>query len=941
MKRLPPSLRLAALTLPALLVALTIPAAPTLAADGPDAARLAARRQQMLGDLASLRFERLGDPVLRWDHIPPVEAPAEQPHELLVVLVEYPDARFDRFDGDADQGTKLAAWYQEQLFDPAYERPGSLSHYYLNQSLGLYHLQGKVLPPVRLSKPRAAYGAPLRPEGGTWRNDTNSEGMVEEALLALVAAHKDLDWAPFDRWDPNDYDGDGVLAERDGYLDHFVLVFAGGGQSSCQRLYKLDDILNPNAAPDVLATLSPEVRACAERMWPHRFMVQKRTGEGPVVEGRLNARGGVPLGAGLWARDYNMQSEYTDASTFIHEFGHSIGLPDIYARTSQNSTGAWEVMSGTASPLPQSMSAWSRMMLGWLRPFVVTPPEMGGKPVQSTYLRVLDDPPGDAATDGEVARAAMIVLPPKTIHIDLGGLPAANGKQALYSGQGNELDRVMELRMDLTGVAGPLALDFDAWWDIEGGWDFAYLESTVDGGRTWKRHVTEDRRLMPAKHGHDGGDSLPGFTGLSGDMDGDGKNEQQKKCDPKKKVAHGEDAAGAEKDPCAEPSWVHARVLLTELAGYEARVRLRYFTDMAAVQRGIMIDNLKLTAGQGRAARTVLSEDFEGEPVAGVRQGAFTPSAGRHTLLVPHYYVLELRDPYAPVPAGEHRYDAALADPSFAFYLDPADGTVKALSVRSRPGVLAWYYDGELAWSENDPATAGQGRGFLLSVDAWPDEVAVPGWDKWLVGTPGRFDTGYDVADPAVQSVLEKAFLRTQCFVRSKDYRPRDLGSLFAAASCAGERGEVEALRAPGEGGKPFLYSYEIANRLLPGEERERFERASELLDYKVRGAAVTWRMRDVSLRYFHATDAPFSLAPFEDHVRVYGVKDGQLVELERRAAPAVPRFENAPASRWVNPKLFFGGVAVPPVPLAFELAAPAPGAPADARVKVYVDWNP
>lgn len=910
-----------------LLFALT----PALAAEGPDAARMAARRQQMLSDLAALRFERLGDPVLRWDHVPPVEAPREQPHELLVVLVEFADVRFDRFVGEADQGARLATFYQELLFDQDYRRPGSLSHYYLNQSLGRYHLQGRVLPPVRLSKGRAAYGAPLKPEGGTWRNDTDSEGMVEEALIAMAAAHAGEDWGPFDRWDPNDYDGDGVLAERDGYLDHFVLVFAGGGQSSCQRLFKLDDVFAPDAAAGVAETLPGEARACAERMWPHRFMVQRRTGEGPVVEGRRNARGGVPLGEGLWARDYNMQSEYTDESTFIHEFGHSIGLPDIYARTSQNSTGAWEVMSGTASPLPQSLSAWSRMMLGWLRPAVVTPPEMGGKGVQSAYLGVLDDPPG-----GEAARAVMVVLPPKTVHVDLGGLPASGGSRALYSGQGNELDRAMELRLDLRGASGPVALDFDAWWDIEGGWDFAYVESSVDGGRSWKRHVTEDRRLMPAKHGHDGAGSLPGFTGLSGDMDGDGKNERQKGCDPKKAVAHGEDAAGQGKDPCAEPSWVKARVLLTELAGHEARVRLRYFTDMAAVQRGIMVDNLRVTAGEGKAAKTVLAEDLEGEALA-VRPGPFSLSAGRHTLLVPHYYVLELRDPYAPVGDGEHRYDAALAEPNFAFFAEPG-GAVKALSVRSRPGVLAWYYDGELAWSENDPATAGQGRGFLLAVDGWPEEVAVPGWDRWLTGTPGRFDTGYDVSEAAAQEALKGAFLRTQCFVRSAAYRPRDLGDLVTGA-CAGERGEVEALVAPS--GKPFLYSYEAMNQLLPGPEREKYERASELLDYRVRAGAVTWRMRDVSLRFAHATDAPFSLLPFEDHVRIYGVEGGRLVELERRAAPAVTRFENAPASRWRNPKLFFGGVAVPPVPLAFELAEPAPGAPEGARVKVYVDWNP
>ena len=32
-----------------------------------------------------------------------------------------------------------------------------------------------VLPPIKLSKPRAEYGLPTRPEGGMWRNDRDPE----------------------------------------------------------------------------------------------------------------------------------------------------------------------------------------------------------------------------------------------------------------------------------------------------------------------------------------------------------------------------------------------------------------------------------------------------------------------------------------------------------------------------------------------------------------------------------------------------------------------------------------------------------------------------------------------------------------------------------------------------------------------------------------------
>ena len=99
-------------------------------------------------------------------------------------------------------------------------------------------------------------------------------------------------------------------------------------------------------------------------------MVMVNLNSGPEVDGQTNARGGVDIGNGMWMLDYNVQSEYTEVSTFIHEFGHSLGLPDIYAGSTNNSTASWTAMSSNASPEPQELEAWSRMMLGW-RKFVV------------------------------------------------------------------------------------------------------------------------------------------------------------------------------------------------------------------------------------------------------------------------------------------------------------------------------------------------------------------------------------------------------------------------------------------------------------------------------------------------------------------------------------------------------------------------------------------
>jgi len=931
----PPPARAAAT---ALLLALAAPApAPASPAAGP--ADLAAARAALVSDLAALRFDRLGNPVIHWDHIPPVYAPRERPHELLVVLVEFPDRAFDRFKGESDQAGKLAAWYQETLFDPEFARPHTLSHYYRAQSLGSYHIHGRVLPPVVLSKPRAAYGAPVRPSGGGWRNDTETEGLVEEALDLAVQAYPEVPWADFDRWDPTDFDGDGVLDEGDGYLDHFVLVYAGGGQASCHLLHKLSDTLTPNAGPDVLETLAPEARECADRLWPHRFSVQKREGRGPSVEGRVHARGGTPLSPSLWVLDYNMQSEYTSVATFIHEFGHSIGLPDLYARASTNSTGLWDAMSATRSPSPQNLSAWSRMMLGWLFPRVVLPPEHGGKPVQSAYLRALDDPVGDPMLDAAAARqgltrAVLVVLPPKTRRLELTALPPEGGDFALYSGQGNSQNRWVELRLDLREVAADgLVLSFDAWWEIEGGWDFAYLETSTDGGRTWRRRrpvsAGEGRSHMPAKHGHDGKDTLPGFTGLSGDLDGDGKNESNPACDPRQPLKHGEDRAGTAKSPCLIPTWVRPAFDLSDLRGHRARVRLRYFTDMAAVMRGILIDDVRLEG-------TEVSEGFEGRLARRWQLEGFSRSRGNHTLLVPHYYLLEYRDPYAPA-SGDHRYDAALGRPFYHLWSDPETHELRALRVRPRPGVVAWYYDGAFAWSENEPTENGQGRGYLLVVDSQPNELELPGLRRWFSGSAGRFDTRYDVSSEEAQAALKEAYHETVCFVRNPDYLPRDADAEALKRHCQGDAAPLDRLVVDD---RRLMYSYQVINELLPGPDREGVQRTGELLDTKRRKGVLTYRLRDRSLRHLHSYDAPFSLRPFDDGVILYDVGDDGLNRASSRPHPATARFSDPDGRRWLNPNLFFGGVQVPDERFSFELAQPREGAPAGARVKVWLLWE-
>ena len=622
-----------------LIMVLTGP--PLLGADKDPAA--------IVESLANLRFDELGHPQIQSDSVRPVRSSPDRPHRLLIIPVQFSDLRFERFRGEADAGEKNRRYLQELLFSENLRQPRTktLTHYYHHQSRGRYFVTGTVFSLVTVDKPLSHYGRPSRLSDGEWRNDNSPESLVEDAFRAAYAARPDFPWGDFDAWDPTDYDGDGISEEPDGYIDHFVLVYAGKGQSSCQGLYKLSEKFTANAPADLVDRLSPRERECADRIWPHRYALSKNLGRGPTLEGITNDRGGIRVREGLWVYDYNMQSEYTSVSTFIHEFGHSLGLPDIYARRTNNSTAAWDAMSSTAGRYPQELSAWSRMMLGWLEPCVLRPPEFGGAGRRTLHLKTMNDwsgTPGGSRPQG-LCDAVMVILPPKVRALDLGPLTSRQQRQAVYTGQGNEMNRYLSRTFDLTEVREQPILEFDLWFEIEGDYDYLYMEASTDGLNyqrllpTDKDSAEDSQSIMPSRKGHDGDGTLPGFTGRSGDLDADGKVESAPGCDPSRPKQLAEDRVGGEKDPCEIGQWIRARFDLSAYRGKKVEIRFHYFTDMAAVEAGALIDNVKLDA-------LGFSEDFEGSGLTGWEVEGFSLSGGVHRLPVPHFYVLEYRDPW-------------------------------------------------------------------------------------------------------------------------------------------------------------------------------------------------------------------------------------------------------------------------------------------------------
>ena len=129
-----------------------------------------------------------------------------------------------------------------------------------------------------------------------WVADRMAAGQTDAQIKAELAA--------FDQWDRYDYDADGDFNEPDGYLDHFQIVHSGGDQADG----------DPWQGEDAI--------------WSHRWYAFQNSSARPADANEL---GGTQIGnTGLWVADYTIQPENGGLSVFAHEYGHDLGLPDLY-----------------------------------------------------------------------------------------------------------------------------------------------------------------------------------------------------------------------------------------------------------------------------------------------------------------------------------------------------------------------------------------------------------------------------------------------------------------------------------------------------------------------------------------------------------------------------------------------------------------------------------
>jgi len=114
-----------------------------------------------------------------------------------------------------------------------------------------------------------------------------------------------------------------------------------------------------------------------------------------------NYENGTPVRfRGKTFSNYLILSEYDGLGTFAHEWGHVLGLPDLYDTTNEESyVGFWSLMDdgshccyNDAASTPSYVGAWGAAILGWLTPTVGDP----NAPISTLSLFPLESPQATA-----------------------------------------------------------------------------------------------------------------------------------------------------------------------------------------------------------------------------------------------------------------------------------------------------------------------------------------------------------------------------------------------------------------------------------------------------------------------------------------------------------------------------------------------------------------
>lgn len=373
--------------------------------------------------------------------------------------IPQPDRTWDGNSTDDNTTNWTADFNRKHYLDMMFGSGESFRDFYLKQSNGRFLAKGDVSDWVTVPYNEARYGSnTVGAANGYWNyiNDAAQAWFAAEKAKGKTTAEIRTYLQQFDQI--NRYASDGNYNHPDGYIDHFQAIHAGEGEEAGGGAQGKDAI------------------------WSHRWYVNS-TGVGKVgPEG--NKLGGIQIGdTGIWIGDYTTESENGGLGVFAHEFGHDLGLPDLYDTAGgDNGTGFWTLMSAGSwlnhgydaiGTTPGYMGVWEKLQLGWLNYRTVP------------YGQDMTVNLGPADRASHTGYQALVVPLPKRTVTTYRNDPHS-GTAEWWSGYGDNLNSTMSRSIDLTSATSSASVSAWVWGNLELDYDYLYGEVSTDHGTTWQ-----------------------------------------------------------------------------------------------------------------------------------------------------------------------------------------------------------------------------------------------------------------------------------------------------------------------------------------------------------------------------------------------------------------------------------------------------------------------
>jgi len=259
------------------------------------------------------------------------EINADSTERVLVLLAKSSDLQPEK--------QHTSEYFDDLLFG---DQPGSMEHYYIENSRNQIQFEGQVSEWVQLDKTLDKYDEefddPVQEEYGLGQG-------IEEVIQKSDSLY---DYSYYDQ-------------NNDGIVDNLMVIFVGEADSSNGDSDGDGEDSDYNA------------------IWPLKWQLQTdfMTNDGVSIS------------------NFFVCVEVCTMGTFAHEFAHNLGLPDLYdSDYSSQGVGDWSVM-GFGNYLefegennPSHFDPWSKYKLGWITPTIIDSNQQTGEillnPIEET-----------------------------------------------------------------------------------------------------------------------------------------------------------------------------------------------------------------------------------------------------------------------------------------------------------------------------------------------------------------------------------------------------------------------------------------------------------------------------------------------------------------------------------------------------------------------------